>query len=101
MNKLYSIIVAAAVLLSVNACNQTNKKQNNKTENQEKTIKIFTKMKDLKMNLIQIHLTGRVLHRPIRLSRMSMDRIREMRIIGKFGTGESHLLPIATPSHVS
>ncbi|MEA2106761.1 MAG: hypothetical protein U9P82_08615 [Bacteroidota bacterium] len=38
MNKLFSIIVAASVLLSVNACNQTNKKQNNKTENQEKTI---------------------------------------------------------------
>jgi hypothetical protein len=38
MNKLFSIIVAAAVLLSVNACNQTNNQQNNKTENQEKTI---------------------------------------------------------------
>lgn len=38
MNKLFSIVVVAAVLLSVNACNQTNNKQNNQTENQEQTI---------------------------------------------------------------
>jgi hypothetical protein len=42
MNKLFSIIVAAAVLLSVNACNQSNNKQNNQTENQEKTISYLT-----------------------------------------------------------
>jgi hypothetical protein len=38
MNKLFSVIIAAAVLLSVNACNLTNNKQNNQTEKQEKTI---------------------------------------------------------------
>ncbi|MEA3317198.1 MAG: hypothetical protein U9R54_04515 [Bacteroidota bacterium] len=38
MNNFFSIIVAAGVLLSINACNQTNNKQNNQTENQEKTI---------------------------------------------------------------
>ena len=42
MKKLFSIVVAAAVLLSVNACNQTNNKQNNQTENQEKTIDYIT-----------------------------------------------------------
>jgi hypothetical protein len=42
MNKLFSIIVAAAVLLSVNACNQTNNKQTNQTENQEKPISYLT-----------------------------------------------------------
>jgi len=42
MNKLFSIIVVAAVLLSVNACNQANNKQNNQAENQEKTIDYIT-----------------------------------------------------------
>jgi ABC-type Fe3+-citrate transport system substrate-binding protein len=41
MNKLFSIIVVAAVLLSVNACNQTNNKQNNQTENSLFIIEIF------------------------------------------------------------
>jgi hypothetical protein len=42
MNKLFSIIVAAAVLLSVNACNQSNNKQNNQSQNHEKTISYLT-----------------------------------------------------------
>ena len=36
MNKIISIIVLAAVLFSVNACNQTNNKQNNESEKPEK-----------------------------------------------------------------
>jgi hypothetical protein len=42
MNKLFSIVVVAAVLLSVNACNQTNNKQTNQTDNHEKTINYLT-----------------------------------------------------------
>jgi hypothetical protein len=37
MNKLFLIIVLAVVLFSVNACNQTNIKQNNQTEKTQKT----------------------------------------------------------------
>jgi hypothetical protein len=37
MNKLFSIILFAAVLFSVNACNQTSNNQNNQTEKPEKT----------------------------------------------------------------
>jgi len=42
MNKLFSIVVVAAILLSVNACNQTNNKQNKQTDNHEKTISYLT-----------------------------------------------------------
>ncbi|MFW5721352.1 MAG: hypothetical protein ACOCWW_03110 [Bacteroidota bacterium] len=37
MNKLFSIIVLATVLFAVNACNQTDNKQNNKTDSKENT----------------------------------------------------------------
>jgi hypothetical protein len=42
MNKKFSIIVLTVFLFAVNACNQTDKKQNNQTENQEKTINYLT-----------------------------------------------------------
>ena len=42
MNKLFSIVVVAAVLLSVSACNQTNNQQTNQTDNHEKTINYLT-----------------------------------------------------------
>ena len=42
MNKIFSIIVVAAVLLSVNACKQTNNKQTENRENTEVSINYLT-----------------------------------------------------------
>ncbi|HKK82019.1 MAG TPA: hypothetical protein VJ909_07215, partial [Prolixibacteraceae bacterium] len=66
MNKHFTIIVAAAVLLSVNACNQTNNKLNNQTENQKKTINylsvddVFSKGESLSNKTI--HVEGIIEH---------------------------------------